>query len=115
MEKSSAELAVEAQVTFRKENPAGVASGAVMGGPDRPLTLGERRVVLTFNPSSDKRVDDMKRRCAVLIDEMAELQNAELQNAGRGEKLDEARWCSVAMAHFEDACMYAVKAIAART
>ena len=74
----------------------------------RPMTLGERRVVLSFNPSKDQRVDDVKRKVAALIDDMEALK----RDAAPGS--EQGRWCSLAQTHFEDAAMYAVKAVTAR-
>ena len=40
------------------------------GTPQRPQTKGEFLVRLSFNPSSNQRVDDIKRRVADLLDDI---------------------------------------------
>lgn len=66
-------------------------------------SLGASRVRESFNPSSNTMVDKIKRHTADLID----LCNDESQKATDGE---EKRLWSLAMTHFEDAAMWAVKA-----
>jgi hypothetical protein len=69
-------------------------------------TLGEARVRITFNPSDDSMVHEIKQRTAALIDFCA---------AKRDSKNEEAlRLWSLAMTHYEDAAMWAVKAATIR-
>jgi hypothetical protein len=71
--------------------------------PERALTLGEKAVGLTFNPSNDARVQKVKELYAHIIDELNEL---------RGEQRNEqARLASVAITEAQTAQMWAVKAI----
>lgn len=67
------------------------------------MTLGEYRVGIDFNPSSNPDVDKIKRAAAALID---------LCRAGADKTEDPeiGRLWSLAMTHIEDAAMWAVKA-----
>ena len=69
------------------------------------MTEGDVRVVNTFNPSGNLEVQEMKERCASLIDDVLAL--------GRRPSSDHhtARWASIAATDIETACMYAVKAL----
>lgn len=70
-------------------------------------TLGEYRVGISFNPSSDGRVDAIKKAAASLID-LCEGYRA----AGTAYENPEAeRLLSLAQTHIEDAAMWAVKAV----
>lgn len=73
--------------------------------PDRPQTFGEKRVLVSFNPSSNPAIDDMKRHCAHLIDDLEDLKS-------KSRDPNVVRWCSEAQTLFETAAMFAVKAIA---
>jgi hypothetical protein len=64
-------------------------------------TLGEDRVRVKFNPSSDNLVDQIKQATARLIDLCDEHKN------GDAEAI---RLWALAMTHYEDAAMWAVKA-----
>ena len=69
-------------------------------------TLGMERVRWAFNPSANSVVDDIKKETAALID---------LCHA-MGDKTNDpeiARCLSLAMTHYEDAAMWAVKAATA--
>ena len=78
-----------------------------MEEPQRELTLGERRVHLTFNPSSDDKIGTFKKMMADAID----FCNDEIISS----ESSEARRCfSIAMTELETAQMYAVKGIAKR-
>jgi hypothetical protein len=70
----------------------------------RSQTFGERAVGLTFNPSGDKAVNDVKAAFAHVIDLLNELREA----AGDGEK---KRMYSVAITESQSAQMWGVKAI----
>ena len=65
---------------------------------------GERRVVITHNPSEDPTVAEIKRRAAHLINLTEAIPN------GNGEC---ARWKSLAQTAVEEAAMWAVKAATA--
>jgi hypothetical protein len=62
-------------------------------------TLGEKRVRVSFNPSSDNLVDEIKKRTAELIDLVEE------------EKARDPRLAALAQTHYEDAAMWAVKLV----
>ena len=70
---------------------------------DRPHTEGEYRVGISFNPSSIQMVDEVKKLTADLIDYMMAL-SRDRDSAG-------AREAAIAATAYEDACMWAVKAI----
>lgn len=58
---------------------------------------------VSFNPSSNTLVDQIKRKSAELIDICEQLRGVDLD----GER---ARCCALAQTAFEDAAMWAVKA-----
>lgn len=66
------------------------------------MTKGEYRVGCSFNPSGKSQVDGVKQITAGLIDEMLPL-------VERGGEV--ARCAALAMTKYEEACMWAVKAI----
>ncbi len=66
-------------------------------------SLGAERVRESFNPSKDNLVDKIKRYTADLID----ICNDEMSKAPTAE---EGRLWALAMTHYEDAAMWAVKA-----
>jgi hypothetical protein len=67
------------------------------------MTLGEYRVGIIFNPGNNRKVNEIKRMAAVLID---------MCHEGTIETSDPevGRLWSFAMTYFEDAAMWAVKA-----
>lgn len=67
-------------------------------------TYGEKAVGLTFNPSGDKDVQEVKELYAKIIDKCNEMREA----AGKGEK---GRLLSVAITEAQTAQMWAVKGI----
>lgn len=76
-----------------------------MEEPQQPMTLGESRCHINFNPSSDDKIGTFKRMMADAIDYC----NNELLGTEDGE----AKRCfSIAMTELETAQMYAVKGIA---
>lgn len=68
------------------------------------MTLGEYRVGITFNPSKDPVVDDIKRAAADFIDLVDSFKTT--LDSGEVERLK-----ALAMTHIEDAAMWAVKAV----
>jgi hypothetical protein len=73
--------------------------------PTRPMTLGEKRCHINFNPSADDKIGTFKRMMADAIDYC----NNELLESSDPE----AKRCfSIAMTELETAQMYAVKGIA---
>lgn len=70
----------------------------------RELTYGEKAVGLTFNPSGDVKVREVKRLFAQIIDICAEIRT----EAGQSEK---GRLLSVAITEAQTAQMWAVKGI----
>lgn len=71
---------------------------------ERTLTLGEKRVVMDFNPSGDPAVTDFKARIAALIDDVDGIPDSNSQTA---------RWKAEAITQFEYASGFAVKALTA--
>ncbi len=85
--------------TSNSNNPAAQAPGA-----DRVLTYGEKAVGLTFNPSNDGNVQNVKQIYADLIDVLNELRN--LTESGEQKRL-----YSIAITEAQAAQMWAVKAV----
>jgi len=70
---------------------------------DRSPTYGEELVGLSFNPSGDEKVAEIKKHFAAVID---------ILNEDRGDNRDErARLSSVAITEAQTAQMWAVKAV----
>ncbi len=77
----------------------------------RPRTEGEYRVGIDFNPSGNDTVTSIKERAALLID----MCNDIVQGSKEGDYPPEAGRCAaLAMTHFEDGAMWAVKAATKR-
>ena len=70
-------------------------------------SLGAARVRESFNPSSDTLVDKIKRHTASIID----ICHAE---ADKTDDPEVGRLWSLAMTHYEDAAMWAVKGATAK-
>lgn len=70
---------------------------------ERAMTYGEKAVGLTFNPSGDPLVNDIKKRFADDIDEMDALR---LRSTSQEQK----RLASIAITEIQGAQMWAVKA-----
>lgn len=73
---------------------------------DRPKTKGEFRVGISFNPSNNPMVDQIKAKAAELID-LIETISADRESEVGTER---ARLKALAQTHIEDAAMWAVKA-----
>lgn len=71
----------------------------------RPMTLGEKRCHINFNPSADDKIGTFKRMMADAIDYL----NNEMQVTEDGEA---KRVFALAMTELETAQMYGVKGIA---
>jgi hypothetical protein len=69
------------------------------------MSLGEDRVRVKFNPSDNSTVMQLKQKTAELID-LCE----KLRNEGSSSSEHQRLW-SLAQTHYEDAAMWAVKAI----
>ena len=67
----------------------------------RELTFGEKAVGLTFNPSGDQTVHELKEAYAKVID---------ILNDMRGDRSEKARLASIAITEAQGAQMWAVKA-----
>jgi hypothetical protein len=67
------------------------------------MTEGEYRVGISFNPSANPLVDEIKRKTAELIDLM--------WNATEIETHEAQRCARMAMEQYEQAAMWAVKAV----
>jgi hypothetical protein len=76
----------------------------------RPMTLGEKRCHINFNPSADDKIGKFKRMMADAIDF---LDQERLDSVLSGEEyLEQARCFKIAIEHLETAQMYGVKGIA---
>jgi len=76
------------------------------GGADtstQPFTYGEKAVGLTFNPSGDADVNEIKTLYAKIIDNINGIRG--------GDRSDKARLLSVAITQAQTAQMWAVKGI----
>ena len=71
-------------------------------------TFGERAVGLSFNPSGDSKVNELKTVAARFIDICCEAREAANQKEGRGGEI--ARMYSLAITEAQTAQMWAVKA-----
>jgi hypothetical protein len=74
-------------------------------GNSRPMTRGEYRVGITFNPSSNALVDEVKRRSADLIDTLLSFADTAVDNPEAVFQANEAA------RKIEDAAMNGVKAV----
>lgn len=74
-----------------------------MSDNERPMTFGEKAVGLSFNPSGDTLVHDIKTQFATAIDEMNSLRL-------RTESPEVKRLASIAITELQGAQMWAVKA-----
>lgn len=68
------------------------------------MSLGEDRVRTKFNPSANSTVDQIKQKSAELIN-LCDKASAQ----GSADKEHQRLW-ALAMTHYEDAAMWAVKA-----
>lgn len=85
---------------------------------EKTKTLGEERIRVSFNPSDKSEVSFVKQTTAGLIDFLQAIKNDEVSKtydkspealqALSGEKL---RLIALAQTAYEEACMWAVKAI----
>jgi hypothetical protein len=92
------------------ENKAKKMSDEENAMSTRPMTLGEKRCHIDFNPSSDDKIGAFKRMMADAIDF---LDQERLESVLSGEEyLEQVRCFKIAMEHLETAQMYAVKGIA---
>lgn len=74
----------------------------------RQMTKGEYRVGISFNPSNNPAVDDIKRASASFIDMIDNIPKPD--DATDEQKGEIARLKALAQTHVEDAAMWAVKA-----
>jgi hypothetical protein len=81
-----------------------------MEEPQKPMTLGEKRCHIDFNPSSDDKIGTFKRMMADAIDFLDQESVKSVLSAD--EYIEQARCFKIAMEHLETAQMYGVKGIA---
>lgn len=74
----------------------------------REMTYGERAVGLTFNPSNDQKVQEIKETYAKIIDLMAGMRTPQSDNATSNER---NRLISISITEAQAAQMWAVKAV----
>jgi hypothetical protein len=75
------------------------------------MSLGEERVRIKFNPSAHDLVSQIKQKTAELIDLCEE--HRVITEAGSLSYSEIVRLWALAMTHYEDAAMWAVKAATA--
>jgi hypothetical protein len=71
------------------------------------MTIGADRVRVSFNPSKDNFVDQIKQDTARLIDLVEEMKLVAQQAGSQSELI---RLCALAQTAYEEAAMWAVKA-----
>ena len=76
----------------------------------REPTFGEKAVGLTFNPSGDEKVNEVKKLYAAIIDLCNEMRKDVTENQ-EPEDREKARLLSVAITEAQGAQMWAVKGI----
>ena len=81
-----------------------------MGKATKPMTLGEKRCHINFNPSADDKIAKFKRMMADAID-FCERERIDSLLSG-DEYIEQARCLKIAMENLETAQMYGVKGIA---
>lgn len=75
------------------------------------MTRGEYRVGVTFNPSNDDMVSNVKRAAADLIDLIDSIPVPVVDSVSTAQHSNEvARLKALAQTHIEDAAMWGVKA-----
>ena len=75
------------------------------------MTKGEYKVGVSFNPSANAKVDDIKRRAADLIDLIESIPSSGGLNPATMEQVSEVqRLKAIAQTKVEEAAMWAVKA-----
>lgn len=77
-----------------------------MEAPKRELTYGEKAVGITFNPGGMPEVNDIKTKCAAVIDELNN-QREVAKAANEGEKIAQF---TIAIRAIQDGQMWGVKA-----
>jgi hypothetical protein len=77
---------------------------------ERPFTLGERRVRISFNPNQAPHVAELKRQAAAFIDYCEALRQIAAERPPQVDAGELHRLVSLAQTHAEDAAMWAVKA-----
>lgn len=83
--------------TAESTNVSDTPNVATVGTIKKDITIGEKRVRVSFNPSNNADVDKIKKLSAELIDVVSGLSNKD------------ARLAALAMTKFEEGAMWAVK------
>lgn len=92
---------------------AGTANPANKDKTERTLTFGEKAVGLTFNPTNNPKVQDLKEKAAAFIDACDAMRQPTRDEQGEVVgKVDSeiARMASIAITDAQTAQMWAVKA-----
>jgi len=74
-----------------------------MDNTEHELTYGEKAISLSFNPSQNNNVKEIKKHFAALIDHLNDMR----ENTDNGEV---KRMCAVSITELQTAQMWAVKA-----
>jgi len=73
------------------------------------ITIGEQRVRMDFNVSGDSEIDNFKKLSAELINKLEDMKNKQsFESVNHNEY---GRLIALAQTAYEEACMWAVKAI----
>jgi len=73
------------------------------------LTFGEKACGVSFNPGGNPVVDDIKRKCAELVDGLETLRQLSAKENTSGAEV--RRMLSIAITEIQTAQMWAVKAV----
>ncbi len=80
------------------------------GQDQRPLTFGEKAVGLTFNPSQDPGVDEIKKSCAAVIDDLHKKREEVKASEDDGQNGERIAQYTLAIRSIQDGQMWGVKA-----
>jgi hypothetical protein len=75
------------------------------------MTLGEKRIRVTYNPLENNNVSLIKQKTAELIDLLDNFESPSPKNDAIGINPEFARLRSLAQTNYEQAAMWAVKAV----
>ena len=78
---------------------------------EQKLTFGQKAVGLTFNPSGDVNVNDIKKQYALIIDTLNLMREDIKKSEDDGQNGERIRLLSISITEAQSAQMWAVKAI----
>jgi hypothetical protein len=82
-------------------------------GVGSPQTFGEKAVGLSFNPSNDDKVGNIKKSCAAVIDVLNDERNAikSSKDEDDGQNGERIAMLTIAIRAIQDGQMWGVKAV----